>query len=137
MEPPWATWQVLRATARLSGTPHEAHGTQLATWQVLRATARLKECLGMGEDGYTELQSVYDDALSAELGGHPVFGLLAVPTHDTTSSSVPCSLLSASCSGASVLRGASGAEDGHAASAACSLTAILRGTVGGGSIRAS
>ena len=39
---------------------------------VLRAQARLTECLGMGEDGYTELQSVYDDAVKANLKGDDV-----------------------------------------------------------------
>ena len=39
---------------------------------VLRAKARLRECLEMGEDGYTELQSVYDDAVKAGLSGQDV-----------------------------------------------------------------
>ena len=38
----------------------------------LRAKQRLTECLAMGEDGYTELQSVYDDAIKAGLSGADV-----------------------------------------------------------------
>lgn len=70
-----ADWKQLEAAihqARAAAVDEPTIEPFLSQMLKLRAAARLRDCLTRGEEGYVELQAMYDDALAAELSGDDV-----------------------------------------------------------------
>lgn len=74
----WEKLEQAIAAARAAKIDEPTIMPYLTAMRRLRAAARLHACLAKGEDGYTELQSYYNDAIAAELDGDDVAEALRI-----------------------------------------------------------